>query len=51
MRILPAHKVQTPVDSHQGTCSHITDEAIVFDWEVAYIEAEVSHIFTRGWRS
>ena len=49
--ILPAHKVQTPVDAHQGTRSHITDESIVFNWEVAYREAEVSDIFTKGGRS
>lgn len=51
MRILPAHKVQTSVDSHQGTRSHITDESIVFNWEVAYRGAEVNDIFTKGGRS
>jgi hypothetical protein len=42
MSILPAHKVQTPVDAHQSTCSHITDEAIIFDWEIAYREKQKS---------
>lgn len=51
MRILPAHIIQAPIDAHQGTRSHITDESIVFDWEVAYREAEVSDIFTTGGRS
>lgn len=51
MRILPAHKVQASVDAHQGTRSHITDESIVFNWEIAYREVEVSDIFTKGGRS
>lgn len=42
MSILPAHKVQTPVDAHQSTRSHITDEAIIFDWEIAYREKQKS---------
>lgn len=32
---IPAHKVHTAIDAYKGTSSHIPNQAIVLDWQVA----------------
>lgn len=32
---LPAHEVNTAVDAHEGTGSHVPNQPIVLDWQVA----------------
>lgn len=31
---LPAHEIQTAICGNQGTCSHVSNEAIVFDLKI-----------------
>lgn len=35
MSRLPAHKVDAPIDSHEGTSVHVANHSIVLNWKVS----------------
>jgi hypothetical protein len=54
IRYLPAHEVEAAVNANQGTSSHVPNEAVVFDGNVAFGRASVGgnfwvHAVTNLW--
>ena len=38
-KCLPAHEINTAIDTNESTSPHVTNQAIVLDWEVTSLFA------------